>query len=276
MSYLEQAKKPAAQAPVITIVGFPGSGKTTLAALFPKPIFIQAEPVESSFDTWDEDAKPVVMQQLPRADKQRKTETKSVLLAQLRELATEDHDFKTVVIDSVTSLNELFEVEVVAYDANEAKSIGEASGGFNKGYQTSALMHSEIRRACEHLRKKGIAVVFIAHAGIKKLKNRPDAGEYTAYTIDMPDLSRNFYVSHSDAVLYLKSREFITGTESNKKGQVMKYGRITNTGERVLITSSDGTVGYIDAKNRYGMPQELEVPQGENPILQFIPFFNQQ
>jgi len=43
MSYLEKAKKAEPQAPVLTIVGFPGVGKSTIAALFPAPIFIQAE-----------------------------------------------------------------------------------------------------------------------------------------------------------------------------------------------------------------------------------------
>lgn len=53
-----------------------------------------------------------------------------------------------------------------------------------------------------------------------------------------------------------------------------KYGRVTNTGERVLITSSDGTVGYIDAKNRYSLPDEIEVSKGENPLLDLIPFLS--
>ena len=43
MSFLDQIKKATPQAPVITIVGFAGSGKSSLAGLFPNPIFIQAE-----------------------------------------------------------------------------------------------------------------------------------------------------------------------------------------------------------------------------------------
>ena len=42
--------KPKPQPPVITIVGMPGGGKTTLGGLFPDPVFIQAENSETIFE----------------------------------------------------------------------------------------------------------------------------------------------------------------------------------------------------------------------------------
>ena len=139
-----------------------------------------------------------------------------------------------------------------------------------------AGMHAKLRSACEHLRKRGISVVFLAHTGIVKMKNRPESGEYVAYSLDMHERSRAIYVSSSDIVAYLKARDFVIGGEENKKGQTTKFGRVTNTGERVLITSSDGTIGYIDAKNRYALPDEIEVNKGENPLIALIPFYSQQ
>jgi hypothetical protein len=274
MSYLQQVKKAIPQAPVITIVGFPGVGKSTLAALFPNPIFVQAENASTVFETWTEDRQPAFMPELPAANAKRQVKPSEILLAQLRELATEEHPFKTVVVDTITAMNTLFEGEVVEFDPNGANNIGEAAGGFHKGFLVAAGMHVKIRNACEHLRRKGIAVVFLAHTGIVKMKNRPEAGEYTAYSIDMPEKARQIYIGSSDAVFYLKSRDFVMGHEENRKGQTTKYGRVTNTGERVLITSSDGTIGYVDAKNRYGMPEEIDVPKETNPILDMIPFFN--
>lgn len=276
MSYLENAKKSPPQAPIITIVGFPGVGKSSLAALFPNPIFIQAENASSVFETWDDEVKPVLIDQLPTSNKNRALKTSAIIREQLLEIATVEHNFKTLVIDSVTALNELFEREIVEFDSQGAQNIGEACGGFNKGYKQVAIMHAEVRRMCEHIRKKGIAVVFLAHTGVQKIKNRPDGGEYVVFTIDMPLDSRSVYINHSDAVVYVKAEEFVTGTDTNKKGQVTKYGRITSTGNRIAITSSDGTIGYTDAKNRYDMPNELQVAKGENPLMQFIPFFKQQ
>lgn len=276
MSFLEQVKKPVPQAPVITIVGFAGGGKSSLAGRFNKPIFIQAENATSVFEDWPTDTQPSFFPQLPSPNAKRNIKTSDVLLGHLRDLLLQEHDFKTVVIDTITALNTLFEQEVVEFDNNGASNIGEAAGGFSKGYLIVANMHAKLRAACEHLRKKGITVVFLSHTGIVKMKNRPESGEYVAYSLEMHEKSRQIYVSSSDVVAYLKARDFVMGNEENKKGQTTKFGRVTNTGERVLITSSDGTIGYIDAKNRYNLPDEIEVNKGENPLIALIPFLNQQ
>lgn len=272
MSHLSSIKKATPQAPVITVVGFAGSGKSSLAGLFNKPIFIQAENATSVFETLADDAQPAFFGQLPIPNAKKNIKTSDILLEQLRELITQEHDFKTVVIDTITALNTLFEQEVIEFDTNGASNIGEAAGGYNKGYLVVAGLHAKIRSACEHLRKRGITVVFLAHTGIIKMKNRPESGEYVAYSLEMHEKSRSIYVSSSDVVAYLKARDFVLGNEENKKGQTTKYGRVSNTGERVLITSSDGTIGYIDAKNRYNLPDEIEVNKGENPLIALIPF----
>ena len=43
--------------------------------------------------------------------------------------------------------------------------------------------------------------------------------------------------------------------------------------ERVLITSR-WHCRLCVGKNRYDMPQEINVPKGTNPILQYIPFYS--
>ena len=274
MSHLQQVKKATPQAPVLTVVGFPGVGKSTLGATFPAPIFVQAENATSVFETMEESQQPAFFPELPAANAKRQTRPSAVILEQLRELVTEEHAFKTVVIDAVTTLDMLFQAEVIAFDGNGADNIGEAAGGFGKGYLAVANLHAKVRNACEHLRRRGITVVFLAHSGISKVKNRPDVEPYSTWSLDMHEASRRVYVNTSDAVLYLKSKEFVMGSDKDKKGNVKSYGKMTNTGERVLIAASEGTVGYVDAKNRYQLPQEMEVTQGENPVLEYIPFFN--
>jgi hypothetical protein len=117
--------------------------------------------------------------------------------------------------------------------------------------------------------------VFLAHIGVKKIRNRPDAAaDYSVFSLDMDNQALSVYVSQSDAVLYLEKEEFVVGQETNKKGQTTKFGRVTQTGLRKLITTGDGMVGYVNAKNRYNMPAELQVEMGTNPITQYIKFFN--
>ena len=51
-----------------------------------------------------QDAQPCFMPQLSVPNAKRNIKTSEELLAQLRELITEQHDFKTVVIDTITKL----------------------------------------------------------------------------------------------------------------------------------------------------------------------------
>ena len=281
MSFLAKATKPGANPapPIVTVVGSPGTGKTSFAGMFPGALFIQAENAGTVFETWAQDVQPTMLPVLPKAAKDEAGNiTQSpykVLMDQLREVATADHEFKTLVIDSVTALSRKLETEIALTD--DVATVADAAGGFHKGYTQLAGMHAEIIYACETIRKrKNMAVVFLAHAGIVKVKNRPDEGaEYTVYSLDMHKDSAQAYISNSDAVLYIKKEEFIQGAESNRKGQTTKFGRAMQTGERVLITSGDGLVGYVAAKSRYPMPVEIPLPQGENPLLQYIPFFSQ-
>lgn len=275
MSYLDQGKKAQPKPPIITIVASPGAGKSSLAALFPNPVFIQGEDASTVFENWDEDVQPLLLPVIPNAQKDR-VSSKAVVMDQLRELATAEHDFKTVVIDTITNLNIKFEKEIAIRD--DVTNVADASGGYHKGYLEVASWHSDLIYACEVLRaRKGMAIVFLAHSGVEKIKNRPDeASEYAVYGIDMYKKSAQLYTSQSDAVFYIKKEEYIQGTQTNKKGQTTKYGRAMQTGDRVLITSGDGLVGYVSAKNRYGMPVEIPLPQGENPILQHIKFFNKE
>jgi predicted ATPase len=268
MSYLAAAKKATPKPPIVTIVGAPGTGKTTLGALFPNPVFVQAEDGSAVFENWEEDAQPTLLPALPKEN------TFETLKAQLREIVTAEHDFKTLVLDANTSMSRMLEAEIAKRDG--VASIGDASGGFHKGYTELAQWHAEIIYMCSVIRqKKNMAIVFLAHQGIEKVKQRPDdASQYSVYTLDMHKDSAAMYVSQSDAVIYIKHDEFVQGQETNKRGQVTRYGRLVQSGERKLITSGDGMMGYVSAKNRYGMDNEIPLPLGTNPITQFIKFFN--
>lgn len=271
MSYLSQIRKPVSKAPIITIVGYPGSGKTSLAATFPKPIFIQTDDnAETVFESWEDDKKPSFMPKIPHANVKQQVRPSEVVLAQMRELASAEHGFETLILDTATSLNLLIEEEVALFDGVE--NVAEASGGFHKGYKTVAAKHSKIRAAAEYLRSKGMTIVFLCHTATHKVKNSPDLPECNVYGLDMHIDSRPWYVNHSDAVLYLKQVELTKGLETDKKGKVTKSAKLKKTGERALITSSDGVYGFVDAKNCMNMPNEIPVPHMENPILQYIPY----
>lgn len=275
---LKLLTKPLTQPPLITIVSTPGVGKTTLGALFPNPVFIMAEDGSAVFDTWEESAKPMIFPKLPRAkveDKVLKVSTLDALLDQLRSLIGQKHDYKTVIIDSVTSLHTMFEHELCEiYGVDNA---AEAAGGYGKGYKVIKEMHAKVKDACDHLRARGIAVIFLAHTGTKKVKNSPDStSEYTVYTLQMHEESVPIYVDLCDAVIYLRQEEIVSGAVTDKKNNTTKFGKITMTSDRSMITSSDGRKGYVLAKNRYKLEPSIPFAEGENPLLDLIPYYAAQ
>lgn len=273
MSILQQVRKATdkIRPPMLTIIASKGVGKTTLAGMFPKPIFIQAEDGSEVFEQWEDDVQPALLPPLMGEQSARMT-----VLNTIGSLLKEDHNYETLVFDAITSMNLLFEKELCKID--NVTNVGDASGGFHKGFLTVANWHLDIIRGCERLRdEKNMTIVFLGHSAITKIKNSPDeASEYAIWGLDMSPKSANIYLNNSSGVYYLTKEKFITGAETDRKGRQTKFGRATESGTRVLVTSGDGKTGYIDCKDRYGLPPEITVEQGTNPLLTHIKFFNTQ
>lgn len=281
--YISKATKPKIKPPIISLVGFAGSGKSSLAALFSKPIFIQSEDAGTVFEVWPEDRQPLLLRQLPEANGDPRFSPKKVIFDQLQEIYESDHDRETLVIDTTTSLQSLFEGEIVK-EENDLKSIQDCRGGFQKAYDVIAGYHKEIIQKCIKIRaKRNMTIVFLAHTDEYKRKNHPELpDQYTVYGMRMHKKSRDFYISESDAVIYIKQHETVSGAEKDKKGNQTKIGRVRKSADRTLITSSDGVYGYVDAKSRYNMLTEIDFViedqqkpwETVNPLLEYIPYFN--
>ena len=120
-------------------------------------------------------------------------------------LATEEHDRKTVIFDSITQANVLFEKEVIASDKERAPaSINQALGGFNAGNSAVSEIHGRLREWAGKLSTvKNMHVVFIAHAEDMKV-DLPDADPYTRYTLRLNKKSVSHYTDNVDCVAFVK------------------------------------------------------------------------
>src|SRR5574344_629030 len=140
MSLLAKAKKPDTKAPMITIVGSPGTGKTTLGAMFPGALILPTEDGTAVFENWDSDAQPDVLPRLPKAAKDGAgniaRSPRATLNAIMDELIGTDHGYKTLVVDSITTLAKLLEDEIAMRDG--VGTVADAAGGFHKGYTETA------------------------------------------------------------------------------------------------------------------------------------------
>lgn len=248
MSLMESISKPQDRPVLVTICGDSGMGKTSLAAAFPKPIFIRAEDGLQSIAADNRpDAFPVL------------TDAQS-LWDQLGALIKEPHDYKTCVIDSVTALERMFIADVMAQDP-KAKSINQALGGYGAGIAAVAAMHNRVRKAAGALNeRRGMHVVFVAHADVETMR-LPDSDDYMRYSLRLPPKSMPPYVDDVDVVGFVRLVSFTKGDEGERKKAI-------STGERELICYA--TASNV-SKNRYGITEPLEYLPGENPLANVIP-----
>lgn len=253
MSILATAAKPKPRPPIITITGEPGVGKTTLANQFPGPVIFMR--FEDGLEAIPEDQRPDAFPIIKKVDQ---------AWEQLTALINEDHNYKTLVIDSVTQAEILFGEYVVESDPKNPKSLAQAGGGYGAGYLQVAAMHGRIRNAAQILNeRKGMTVIFLAHTESTTV-DLPDSDPYSRYELRMHKKSVPAYSDNVDMVAYLRLETFTTGDGEKKKA--------ISSGQRIAICHTDAAQV---SKNRYGIKAPVHVNEGENPFMSFIKFFNQ-
>lgn len=252
---LKSLSRPTSARPIIaTLFSEGGMGKTTLAAMFPSPVFIRAEDGTASLD-----GHPDAML-FPVA------KSTADVFGAIDALASEEHDRKTVVIDSVTQFEKLAIREILDSETNpKAKSMAAAHGGYGKAYGILDSKHQELREACDYLATDcGMNVVFIAHATTEEL-DLPDTDKYSRYTIQ---LHRNrqydcvhHYSNNSDLVAFIRLKTMLRGTDGGKK-------RAISDGEREIICFP---VASNVSKNRFGITQPIPFDLGADfPFSQYV------
>lgn len=248
MTLMQSVGKPADRPVLVTICGDSGMGKTSLAATFPNPIFIRAEDGMQSIPA---DRRPDAFPQVMTAKQ---------LWEQLTAVIHEPHDYKTLVIDSVTALERLFIQDVMEMDG-KAKSINQALGGYGAGPAAVAAMHHRVRKAAGLMvEKRGMNVVFIAHADVETMK-LPDMDDYMRYSLRLPSKSLPPYVDDVDVVGFLRLVSATKGEDGERKKAI-------SNGDRQLIVHA--TAANV-SKNRYGITEPLDAPMGVNPLASVIP-----
>ena len=251
MSVLSTVSKPKDRPVIMTVCGDSGMGKTSLAATFPKPIVIRGE---DGLQAIPDGSRPDAFPLLQSADD---------LWDQITGLLKEDHDYKTVIVDSVTALERLFIQHVMDSDPKKPRSIAQALGGYGAGLSAVAAMHQRVRKACGLLNeRKGMHVVFVAHADTEVIE-LPDQDPYTRYSLRLGKKSMAPYVDDSDVVGFLRLETFTTGDGERKKA--------ISDGTREIITYA--TAASV-SKNRFGITEPLKVNAGENPFVGIIGSLN--
>lgn len=208
----------------VLVYGPEGVGKTTWAAESPDPIFICEAGGSSQLDvarfparTWPE------------------------ILDAIDTLATEAHEYKTLVLDTLDWAELLCWQEICA----NAKEDSIEAFGYGKGYAMALEQWRILMAKIERVWLRGMGVILVGHMQIRPYKN-PEGPDYDRFSLKLHDKAAGFIKGWCDTVLYARPMEL--AHEKNKRV------RGVSTGERVMHTSR---TAVYDAKNRYDLPDTI-------------------
>ena len=238
--------------PRVLIYGPPGIGKTTLASEFPDAAFLQLE-----------DGTPGDVELMSFG----KIETFAQFMEALGVLYTEDHDFRTVVIDSVTELERLVFAETCARgdDKGNAKANIE-DFGYGKGYVYAKRVWQEVLDGINALRRdRGITSILIAHSSVERFDD-PETVSYDRYEIDLHKHSVGAIEREMDCIFLLKSPVTV-----KKEEQGFNKERAIAEGQSTVLIHTVGRPAFV-AKNRYSMPATLRYDRGKG-YAALAPYF---
>ena len=235
------------QPPRVLIYGLEKIGKTQLAAEFPAPVFLQTEDGASG------DLELTSFGLL---------RSFGDVLDALTALASEEHAFRTLVIDSLSELEKLIWAAVCEREG--WKSIEQP--GFGKGYVQADYAWSEFIDAINYIRaERGMTVVLVAHSVTDRFDD-PETQSYSRYAIDLHKRAMAMVTREVDAILLIKRDVTIKTEQPNGKGRARADG-----GDQRWIYC-EGRPAF-QAGNRFNLPDRLMFKKGEGyaALRPFLP-----
>ncbi len=235
LSDLKQVKS--TMPPRIVIYGPPGMGKTSLAAEFPNPVFIQTE------DGAPSDIEIVTFGHV---------RSYADVVSAMGSLYSEAHDRQTLVVDSLSELEKLIWQETCA--RNKWKDIEQP--GYGRGYAASEYVWQEFMEGLNALRRdRGMTVILIGHSETAKFDD-PTSASYSRYEIDLHKIGKALVDREVDAILLIKQDVTL-----QKEKQGFNSERSIAGGAARFIHCSPAAA--FNAKSRYGLPDSILYTKGQ-------------
>lgn len=215
----------------VLVYGPEGIGKTTFAAGFPEPLFIDTEGSTKEQD----------VARLPEPS------SWTMIKEEVRYVIQHPDVCRTLVIDTADWAEKMAIQSVL----DEHNKNGIEDFGYGNGYRYVYEKFGELLNLLNDVIARGINVVMTAHATLRKFEQPDELGAYDRYSmklIDSPKTSISAAVKEwADMVLFANYKTIVITDSKTKKNKAQG-------GKRVMYTSHHSC---WDAKNRYGLPEEL-------------------
>lgn len=219
--------------PRVVLYGEPKVGKTTWASAIPGALFLDIEGGTGALNV-----ARITKEQLG---------TYAQFMDVIQSLATQEHQFKVLVIDTLDWL------EALIFDAAAAehgKKVVNDRGLFGAGIKTAINIWRSTFEALDYLRiNKNMPIIMLAHSSVVRFED-PMSDSYDTYTMKLHDKSSSVIEEWCDCILFAK----VVVRTSKEDGGFGKKIYKAGGEERVLYTV--GSPAYL-AGNRYGLPPAL-------------------
>ena len=231
ISLSDISAKPKVAPPRITIYGPHGIGKSSFGAMAPNPIFV---PTEEGIGQLAVPSFPLL-------------KNFSEVIEALSALHNDQHDYQTVVVDSLDWLEPMiWRATAQLHGKSDIEEFG-----FGKGYIFALDQWRILFDWLNALRaNKNMAIVLISHCQVKRFDD-PNNEPYDRYNIKLQERAIALVQEWCDGLFFANYKTFIAKTDV---GFNQKKARGTGTGERVIYTEE--RPAHL-AKNRYSLPAEI-------------------
>ena len=212
----------------VVVYGPEGIGKTTLAAHFPRPVFIDTEGSTRHMDV----------------SRTERPSSWTMLMEQVRCIRDDPGVCATLVIDTADWAEQLCMSSICA----GRKLSGIEDMGYGKGYVYLAEEFGRLLDLLGEVVSRGVHVVLTAHAMMRKFEQPDEMGAYDRWELKLQKKTAALVKEWSDLLLFANYKTLVVASDDKGKKHKAQGGR------RVMYTSHHPC---WDAKDRLGLPEEL-------------------
>jgi len=207
------------------LYGQPGVGKTTLASLIPNSVFLDIEKGTSFLDV-------------------ARLQPEGTISEALEELFDDKDKYSTLIIDSLTSLENKHQAEMCAEKG--WSSINALDYGKSRTQWKAAFL--KVITSLDQFREAGKNVLIVAHQKMREAKDPISQDTYDQFSFDCDKELHQSILSHVDCCFFLKQKSLV------------KDDKTIGNGSRVLLTKDRP---QYTAKSRWNLPEAIDNPDAK-------------